>query len=156
MCRRHLITRLRRMINGRRKNKINPKVQAENGPICVDVAVAKKMFGKVVRLMTRNVTSVRIKATLEQSLEVDPALKKLMAHTASDAEYQTVIDTLCKGTAMKDLHRDHPAHKYRSQWDAMAVDNRFLMYHNQIVVPKTARKAVLSKLHVQHTGQTKI
>ena len=106
-------------------------------------------------------TDILIRKVMEDVLY--PALKELMAHTASDAEYQTVVETLSKGkakdelVAIKDLHRDHPAQKYKSQWDAMAVDDTygFLTYHNRIIVPKAARKAVLALLHVQHTGQTK-
>ena len=89
---------------------------------------------------------------------LDPALKELMAHTASDTEYQMIVETLskCKAkdeiVAIKDFHRDHPAQKYKSQWDDTYG---FLTYHNRIIVPKAARKAVLESPHVQHTGQTK-
>ena len=58
-------------------------------------------------------TDILIRKVMEDIL--DPALKDLATHTTSDAEYQEVIDTLRKGKAIKDLHRDHPAQKYCSQ-----------------------------------------
>ena len=58
-------------------------------------------------------TDILIRKVMEDIL--DPALKDLATHTTSDAEYQEVVDTLRKGKAIKDLHRNHPAQKYRSQ-----------------------------------------
>ena len=59
--------------------------------------------------------------------------------------------------ALKDLPRDHPAQGYKSQWDAMSVEDTYgvLLYHGRIVVPEAARKRVLASLHLQHTGENK-
>ena len=106
-------------------------------------------------------TDILICKVMEDVL--NPTMKELMAHTTMDAEYQMIVNMLHKGTskdeimAIRDLHRDHPAHKFKSQWDAMAVDDTygFMTYHNRIIVPKDARKVVLSLLHTQHMGQMK-
>ena len=66
-----------------------------------------------------------------------------------------VVSALCSDAELKNLHKLHPAHQYRSQWDAMAVKDVFLTFHNRLIVPEAVRAKVLSTLHIQHTGKTK-
>ena len=78
---------------------------------------------------------------------------------AADKDYQEVVTTVrgrqYDGKKIRNLHKSHPAHQYRSQWDSMTVDGIFLTYHGRMVVPEAARKEVLANLHIQHTGVSK-
>ena len=88
---------------------------------------------------------------------LDPALEELSDDAENDTDYQKVVKVLREWKALKDLPRDHPAQGYKSQWDAMFVEDTygFLLYHGRIVVPEAARKRVLTSLHLQHTGESK-
>ena len=64
---------------------------------------------------------------------------------------QKVVDVLRDWKALKDLPKDHPAQNYRSQWDAMSIEDTygFLLYHGRVIVPEATRKRVLALLHLE-------
>ena len=73
---------------------------------------------------------------------LDPALKELSDDAKADTDYQKVVDVLRDWKALKDLPKDHPAQRYKSQWDAMSIEDAygFLLYHGRVIVPEAARK----------------
>jgi hypothetical protein len=87
----------------------------------------------------------------------DPALTEHTAQAKLDGSYQEVIASLRSGAPVRTLNDRHPAQQYRGQWDAMAIEEtyNFLTYHKRIIIPKAARKKILSSLHAHTTGRTK-
>ena len=45
-------------------------------------------------------------------------------NTQDDEDYQKVVDVVKRGVHLKKLHEAHPAQKYRSLWEEMAVYER--------------------------------
>ena len=88
---------------------------------------------------------------------LDLALHNAIKHAEEDEDYQKVVDALKWGIHAKKLHEAHPAQKYRSLWEEMAVyeGDRLLTRNNPIIVPTAARKAILASIHIQQMGQTK-
>ena len=87
----------------------------------------------------------------------DPALEDVSKHAEEDADYQEVVDAIKRKVDIKKLPKTHPAQQYRSLWEEIAVyeEDRLLTIGNRIIVPTAARRAILSSIHIQHTGQTK-
>ena len=89
----------------------------------------------------------------------DEALAEMSDVAEADKDYQEVVTAfrsgLYDGKNFKNLHKSHPALRYRSHWDGMAVDGVLLTYHNKLMVPEAARTQVLANLHIQHTGVSK-
>ena len=46
---------------------------------------------------------------------------KLITQAEADKDYQRVVDALKEGTHVRHLNSLHPAQKYHSQWNEMAV-----------------------------------
>ena len=88
---------------------------------------------------------------------LDPALEELSVRAKADIQYQAVVDVLKSWKPLKFFPKDHPAQNYKSQWDAMSLEDTygFLLYHGRIIVPEAAKKQVLASLHLQHTGESK-
>ena len=89
----------------------------------------------------------------------DAALEEMSNIAEADKDYQEVVTTVRSrqydGKKIRKLHKAHPAHQYRSQWDSLTVNGIFLTYHGRMVVPEAARPGVLANLHIQHTGISK-
>ena len=67
----------------------------------------------------------------------------------------TILSGKYDGKKIRNLHKSHPSHQYRSYWDSLAVSGIFLTYHGRMVVPMEACPKVLSNLHIQLTGKSK-
>merc|ERR1712020_471300 len=89
--------------------------------------------------------------------EMDPALKAIADAAEKDEEYQQIVAALSAGKLTNDLQKGHPGWMLKNQWEFMGFQDQYglVVYHDRIFVPEEARKNVLAKLHVQHTGQNK-
>ena len=89
--------------------------------------------------------------------EMDPALKRIVEVAGLDEEYQQVAAALAERKKIRELQRGHPAWMFKKQWNFMGIQDQYglIVYNGRIVVPEEARKQVLQKLHIQHTGQVK-
>ena len=87
----------------------------------------------------------------------DLVLQNLIKHADDNDNYQRVVDVVKWGVHIKKLHKAHPAQKYLSLWEEMAVyeGDQLLIQINRIIAPAAVRKAILASIHIQHTGQTK-
>ena len=92
-----------------------------------------------------------------KALEIDPALKIISDAAANDEEYQQVIAALAAGKHVLNLQKGHPGWMLKKQWDFLAFEDQYglIVYHDRIFIPTEARPSILSKLHIQHTGQNK-
>ena len=89
----------------------------------------------------------------------DPKLV-LLFEAAREASYQQVVEAVKSGCCPSALDRDHTARDYREQWDTLSMidelpDPLLVMDNNRLVVPIRARKLLLKKLHIPHTGAGK-
>ncbi|TRY63846.1 hypothetical protein TCAL_12759, partial [Tigriopus californicus] len=55
---------------------------------------------------------------------------------------------------LEQLGRDHPGHLYRKEWDQLSADpsGRVVLDSTRILVPSSARKEMLKRLHLAHQG----
>ena len=88
---------------------------------------------------------------------MDTDLKVISDAPEKNEEYQQIIAALSAGKLTKDLQRGHPGWMLKNQWEFMGFQDQYglIVYHDCIFVPKEARKNILPKLHIQHTGQNK-
>ena len=59
---------------------------------------------------------------------------------------------------LKNLPRNHPAHLYKSYWDAFSTEEtipNIILYHGRILVPNSAQAETLRTLHMNHCGLAK-
>ena len=89
--------------------------------------------------------------------EMDPALKLIFDAAEKDEEYQQIIAAISAGKPVKDLQKGHPGWMLKKQWGFLGFQDQYglIVFHDRIFVPEEARKHVLEKLHIQHTGQNK-
>ena len=83
----------------------------------------------------------------------DPKITKLEEIAEKDEEYSTLIETFKNRTKINDIKDPHhPAQAYKKEWHNISLDGKLLILKNRIVVPKSARKFILDKLHISHPG----
>ena len=83
----------------------------------------------------------------------NPTLKSLADIATKDKHYQFLIKKWQSG---EDIKREKMLSAYAGIWSQISLIDGFLVLNNkQIIVPESARKDVLKKLHIPHTGVNK-
>ena len=90
--------------------------------------------------------------------EEDPALQLLV--DAVDDDYRLIVSAVTSRECPKGLPRTHPAREFLKVWDRLSIlpvleDSLVALDGARIVVPPSARPAVLRELHKAHCGYTK-
>ncbi len=89
------------------------------------------------------------------------AMSWLYLDAQEDNDYQKLLGAHLRGTSVRNLPPDHPAHCYEGVWDQLSTrddpDGRLLLVLDgaRIVVPRRARKRILELLHRPHAGVVK-
>ena len=85
------------------------------------------------------------------TMPIDPKIEKLRNSAIDDKEYQDLLRALREN---KNPHTDpkHPAFQYQSVWKDISEDNGLLFLHDRIIIPKNARKHILTLIHRGHKG----
>ena len=82
----------------------------------------------------------------------DPLLDELRSAASSDPEYTALLDAVRKGFPCR---RDRTPLSIRQYWsirEQLSADDGLVFYGSRILVPVSARRSVLSKLHSSHQG----
>jgi hypothetical protein len=80
----------------------------------------------------------------------DPMLDQLRAAAAVDTDYRDLVAAISSGFPNP---RDKTPMSVRSYWairEALSVDNGIALFGRRIIVPLSARREVLGKLHAAH------
>ncbi len=82
----------------------------------------------------------------------DPMLDQLRMAAAADADYRDLVAAISSGFPTP---RDKTPMSVRQYWvirEALSVDNGIALFGRRIIVPLSARREVLGKLHAAHQG----
>jgi hypothetical protein len=82
----------------------------------------------------------------------DPMLDQLRVAAAADADYRELGAAILSGFPTP---RDKTTMSVRQYWsirDGLSVDNGIASFGHRIIVPQSARREVLGKLHAAHQG----
>ena len=99
------------------------------------------------------VVARRVEEASEGTSETDLAIEALARHAANDQEYNKVFHAIKKQMELKNLPKNHPAHLFKSYWDALSTEEtlpNILLYHGRILVPRSAQAETLKTLHMNH------
>ncbi len=91
-------------------------------------------------------------------VKLDERWKDILSASLRDSSYKDVLCAVRQGADVKKLPCSHPARAYRNVWERISVDeesNLLVLDSNRVIVPPTARRLILQKLHLPHQGQTK-
>ena len=85
---------------------------------------------------------------------------QFLFEAAQEEEYVQIVEAFKKEAKLKDLPQQHPAREFRDVWDNLSlIDEKegalLVLDDTRIVVPRTARRKVLEKLHLSHSGVSK-
>ena len=82
----------------------------------------------------------------------DPLLDQLRAAAAADADYRDLVAAISSGFPTPRDKTSMSVRQYCAIRDALSVDNGIALFGRRIIVPLSARREVLGKLHAAHQG----
>ena len=86
-------------------------------------------------------------------VSTDANMEVLAVAAENDKAYQRVRQAVIDNENFNDLAKNHPARKYKREWEHMSVEEDFIVVdNNRILVPSKARAHVLDLLHRSHAG----
>ena len=86
----------------------------------------------------------------------DPILDRLQAIALSDENYKSLIDNVQNGFPAARDKADASVALYWNIRNELSVDDGIVLYGPRIVIPKSARREVLDRLHDSHQGIDRI
>lgn len=91
---------------------------------------------------------------IESTEYVHRAISFLTNAARSDECYADLYQAVRTRRTLDQLRRNHPGHQYKKEWDRLSVDNSGLVLidSTRIIVPFSARKEMLKRLHLAHQG----
>ena len=81
---------------------------------------------------------------MESNETADPMLNRIANETTNDDELQEVMKAIKQGRK--------PAHPYSQLGEEASIVNGIIVFRGRIVIPKTMREEILSRLHSSHLG----
>ena len=82
----------------------------------------------------------------------DPMLDDLRAAAASDTEYTELIAAIMDGFTVPRHQMDQGVRQFWKLREELSVDDGLVLFGQRIVIPKSARRGLLRKLHAAHQG----
>lgn len=110
------------------------------------------VIGQIHTMQSASDDDVVAEVTAEQPHLPDPLLDELRAAAASDPEYAALMTAVANGFSVP---RHHTAQHIRQYWsirEELSVDDGLVLFGRRIIIPRSARKDVLLKLHAAHQG----
>ena len=74
---------------------------------------------------------------------------------SDDLNYRQIHEAILSDLKVKNMPPDHPARKYKAEWDFMATEDQLVIMDDRVLVPRSMRKDVLKQLHSTHLGLKK-
>jgi transposase InsO family protein len=131
-------------------NDPGPDDEATNSDI--QSFARRVVIGQIHTMQSASDDDAVVEVTVEQPHLPDPLLDELRAAAASDPEYAALMTAVATGFSVPRHHTAQHIRQYWSVWEELSVDDGLVLFGRRIIIPRSARKDVLLKLHAAHQG----